>query len=220
MGLLMLEIEVSKALFLGFTVGLTGAVVPGPLLFATIEATLNKGWIAGPQVVMGHIFVELVFCVFIFLGAASFLGNGTVSAISLIGGLVLIILGLLTIKDAKAVTSPITYSQNSSGSKLKSSPILLGAVSSVSNPYLWIWWLTASSAIVLREYKLGIIVAMAYILGHWTADISWFTTVSGALSRGNALFSQKKHRYILYPCGAFFIVFGMYFLFNYNNAIL
>lgn len=38
----MLEIEISKALFLGFTVGLTGAVVPGPLLFATIEATLKK----------------------------------------------------------------------------------------------------------------------------------------------------------------------------------
>lgn len=216
----MLEIEISKALLLGFTVGLTGAVVPGPLLFATIEATLKKGWIAGPQVVMGHMLVEIVFCVFIFLGAASLLSSVTVSVISLVGGLVLIVLGLLTIKDARTATSSIRVSQNSSGLKLKSSPILLGIISSVSNPYLWIWWLTASSTIVLREYKLGIIVAMAYILGHWAADFSWFTTVSGSLSRGKTLFSQKRHRYILYPCGVFLTVLGLYFLLNYNSSIL
>jgi threonine/homoserine/homoserine lactone efflux protein len=216
----MLEIEISKALLLGFTVGLTGAVVPGPLLFATMEATLKKGWIAGPQVVMGHMLVEIVFCVFIFLGADSFLSSATVSVINLVGGFVLIVLGLLTIKDARTTTSSITISQNSSGLKLKSSPILLGVISSVSNPYLWIWWLTASSAIVLREYKLGIIVAMAYILGHWTADISWFTTISGSLCHGKALFSQKRHEYILYPCGVFMTVFGLYFLLNYNSSIL
>lgn len=214
----MLEIEISKAFLLGFTVGLTGAIVPGPLLFATVEATLKKGWIAGPQVVMGHMLVEIVFCVFIFLGAASFLSNDTVSTISLIGGLALIVLGLLTIKDARA-TASITVSQNLSGLKLKSSPILLGVVSSVSNPYLWIWWLTASSAIVLREYESGIIVAITYILGHWTADIGWFTTVSGSFSHGNSLFSQKKHRYVLYPCGIFLTVFGLYFLLNYNSSI-
>ena len=44
----MLAIEILKALLIGFTVGLTGALVPGPMLFATIEASLKKGWIAGP----------------------------------------------------------------------------------------------------------------------------------------------------------------------------
>lgn len=210
----MLEIETSKALVLGFTVGLTGALVPGPLLFATIKATIKKGWIAGPQVVIGHMLVELVFCIFVFLGAFSFFSGGIISAISLIGGLVLVVLGLLTIKDARTTTSSITIPQSSSGLNLKFSPITLGIVSSVSNPYLWIWWLTANSAILFREYNLGIIVAIAYVLGHWIADISWFTAISGSFSHGKNLLSQKGHRYILYPCGTFLIFFGMYFLLN------
>ena len=62
------------------------------------------------------------------------------------------------------------------------------------------------------------IISVAYILGHWTADISWFTAVSGSVSRGKVLLSQKTHRYILYACGIFLIVFGFYFMLNYNNS--
>lgn len=168
---------------------------------------------------MGHMLVEIIFCFLIFLGAASFLDSGTISTISLAGGFALIVLGLLTMKDARNVNSSITVSQNSYDLKLKSSPILLGVFSSISNPYLWIWWLTASSAIVLREYKTGIIVALSYILGHWAADISWFTTVSGSFSCGETLFSQKRHKYILYSCGIFLVVFGLCFLLNFDNSI-
>ena len=214
----MLAIEILKALLIGFTVGLTGALVPGPMLFATIEASLKKGWIAGPEFVLGHILVELVLCVFILFGVTSFFGDGTISVISLIGGLALVVFGLLTVKDARNTVSSSNVTQDSSNSKLKSSPAIIGMVTSVSNPYFWIWWLTAGSALLLREYELGSIISVAYILGHWTADISWFTAVSGSVSRGKVLLSHKAHRYILYACGIFLVVFGFYFMLNYNNS--
>ena len=194
----MLAIEILKALLIGFTVGLTGALVPGPMLFATIEASLKKGWIAGPEVVLGHMLAELVLCVFIFLGAASFFGDGIISTISLIGGLALVVFGFLTLKEARNDASSLKISQNPTGLRLKHNLALIGLVTSVSNPYFWIWWLTAGSALVIREYEPGIIMAVAYVLGHWTADLSWFTAVSGSFSRGNALFSQKTHKYVLW----------------------
>lgn len=48
-------LEILKMLGIGFSVGLTGALVPGPMLFATIETSLKKGWTSGPLVVSGHI---------------------------------------------------------------------------------------------------------------------------------------------------------------------
>jgi len=214
----MLAIEISKALLLGFTVGLTGALVPGPMLFATIEASLKKGWTAGPEVVLGHMLVELVLCVLIFFGAASLVGSSTISIISLLGGLSLVIFGLLTIKDAKTASSA-GISSDTSSLKLISSPKVAGLITSVSSPYFWIWWLTAGSALVLRGYEVGILVAVAYVLGHWMADLSWFTAVSGSFSRGKTLFSGRTHEMILYACGVFLVIFGLYFMLNYNNPI-
>jgi threonine/homoserine/homoserine lactone efflux protein len=215
----MLTIEILKALLLGFSIGLTGALVPGPMLFATIETSLKKGWFTGPKVVFGHIIVEVVIYLMILFGAASLVDSSVISAIFLIGGLSLLVFGLLTIKDARATASSAQVYQGSPGSKLTSNPILIGVVTSVSNPYFWIWWLTAGSALILKEYELGVIFAIAYMLGHWTADLSWFTIVSGSFSRGKNLLSQKVHRYILYTCGIFLAIFGFYFMLNYNNSI-
>lgn len=212
-------IEILKALLLGFSVGLTGALVPGPMLFATIEISLKKGWLAGPQVVLGHMIVEVVLYIMILFGAASLVGSDIISSIFLIGGLSLLIFGLLTLKDTRAAASSAQISKDCSDLRLTSSPILIGLVTSVSNPYFWIWWLTAGGALVLKEYKLGITFAVAYMLGHWTADLSWFTLVSGSFSRGKALLSQKMHRYILYICGIFLVIFGFYFMLNYNNSV-
>jgi threonine/homoserine/homoserine lactone efflux protein len=188
------------------------------MLFATIELSLKKGWLAGPKVVLGHMLVELFLFILILFGFTSFVGSGAVSALSIIGGLALSVFGLLTVKDAKEAASA-GISPEKSDMKLTSNPVVLGLITSVSNPYFWIWWLTAGSALVLREYELGFFISIAYVLGHWTADLSWFTAVSGSFSRGKTLLSQETHRYILYACGTFLIIFGLYFTLNYNIPV-
>lgn len=213
----MLAIDILRALLLGFTIGLTGALVPGPMLFATIELSLKRGWLAGPEIFLGHMLVELMLFILILFGFASFVSSSALSSISVIGGLVLAVFGLLTVKDAKNAASA-GISQEALDLKLASNPIALGLITSVSNPYFWIWWLTAGSALVLKEYELGLIFSLAYILGHWAADLGWFTAISRSFSRGKVLFSQKTHRLILYACGIFLIFFGVYFMLNYNST--
>ena len=85
--------------------------------------------------------------------------------------------------------------------------------------YFWIWWLTAGSALVLQEFQLGIVIAVAYVIGHWLADLGWFTAVSASFSRGKTLLSQSAHEKILYACGIFLVIFGLYFMLNYNNPV-
>ena len=193
-------------LLVGFAVGLSGALVPGPMLFATIDSSLKKGWIAGPKVVFGHAILELVIAVLIVLGLTSFIGNSVISGISIVGGFVLIVFGAITIKGASGASDAL----HSDGA-IVSSPIAAGMLTSASNPYFWIWWLAAGSALVMRGLEISLIAVAFFVIGHWIADLGWYSAVSTSFSRGKSLMSSKTYERILVSCGLFLMVFGAWF---------
>ncbi len=209
-------IELIQALILGFTVGISAALIPGPMMFATIGISMKKGWRTGPSVFLGHALVESAIFLLILAGAASFLGESIMSYISIIGGLIMILFGIVLIKSAKKV-SAMDISASSNEKELTAGPVSAGVITSALNPTLIIWWLTAGSAIILQEYLLGIFAVLAFILGHWMADLGILVAVSSSFSRGKELFSPRTHEKILYFCGLFMAVFGLWFLTNYNN---
>ena len=61
---------VAMTFFIGLTVGLTGAMAPGPTLLATVNSTLKDGWLAGPKVAAGHALIEMVIFLLIVKGLA------------------------------------------------------------------------------------------------------------------------------------------------------
>ncbi|QLC49515.1 LysE family transporter [Methanolobus zinderi] len=199
-------LELFEMLAIGFAVGMTGALVPGPMLFATIDTSLKKGWRAGPELVLGHAALELVICILILYGITA-VSDNTILAISIIGGATLIIFGLLTIRGAKKASDPINEHTGTS-----TSPILAGIVTSASNPYFWIWWLAAGSALVLRGLEISMFAAAMFVIGHWTADLGYFTFVSASFSRGKKLMSPKLYERVLMSCGLFLVLFGSWFI--------
>ena len=193
-------------LIVGFAVGLSGALMPGPMLFATIDSSLKKGWIAGPEVVFGHALLELVIAILIVLGLTSFIGSEAISVISVVGGFVLIVFGAITIKGASDASSAL----HADGG-IVSSPVVAGMLTSASNPYFWIWWLAAGSALVMRGLEISLLAAAFFVIGHWMADLGWYSLVSTSFSRGKSLMSSKTYERILVSCGVFLIVFGAWF---------
>ena len=198
--------EIFDMLLVGFAVGLSGALMPGPMLFATIDSSLKKGWIAGPEVVFGHALLELVIAVLIVLGLTSFIGSEAISIISVVGGFVLIIFGAMTIKGASDASNAL----HSDGA-IVSSPVMAGILTSASNPYFWIWWLAAGSALVMRGLEIGLVAVAFFVVGHWMADLGWYSLISTSFSRGKSLMSSKTYERILASCGVFLIVFGAWF---------
>jgi threonine/homoserine/homoserine lactone efflux protein len=191
---------------LGFVIGLTGALAPGPTLIATINSSLAGGWSMGPRVTLGHACVELLMVIIIIAGL-----SGAVSAysaiIAAVGGLALIVFGILTIIEARVVS--LSFSETPSASPR---PFLAGIITSISNPYFWIWWFTVGSALLIGAYQGGLILAVAFILGHWGADLAWLTLVSASIHRGRFVLDETYYRWILGLCGFFLIVFGLYYL--------
>lgn len=196
--------ELIEMLTIGFAVGLSGALVPGPMLFATIDSSMRTGWTSGPKVVLGHALLELMICVLIVLGMPSIIGEREISVISLIGGAVLVLFGTMTIKDARRTV----LSQGGEAGCLSSNPVAAGFITSVSNPYFWVWWFAAGSALVLKGLEISLLAACLFVLGHWIADLSWFSIVSASFSKGKELISSKAYEIVLLSCGVFLIFFG------------
>ncbi len=198
--------EIFEMLALGFLIGLTGALAPGPTLVATINASLKGGWSMGPRVTLGHIAVELLMVLLIIGGFALVIGNYT-WLVGGIGGTALIVFGILTLREARTARLPLTGSTAETAR-----PFLAGIITSISNPYFWIWWFTVGSALLIGAYSGGVLPVIAFITGHWMADLGWFTLVSASVHRGRFAINEHLYRAILTACGLFLMVFGVYYL--------
>lgn len=193
-----------ELLVFGFAIGLTGAVVPGPMLFATIETSLRRGWTAGPLIVFGHAMIEILICAMIFIGFS--IANVIVfQAVALAGGGALIIFGMMTIGSSRNATFDVK--ENITGN-----PIVAGALTSVSNPYFLIWWLTIGNGLVMDGLKIGFAAAVLFIAGHWIADLAWYVFVSISSSRGRRAMSDRAYGRVLTACGVFLVCFGAYYV--------
>lgn len=193
-------------LLLGFLVGLTGALAPGPTLLATINASIKEGWTAGPRVTLGHIAVETLMMLLMMAGISVVIGEYTL-LIAVIGGIALVVFGLMTLKEARNAEIDLAGDRAAT-----TRPFLAGVITSISNPYFWIWWFTVGSALLIGAYTGGFVPAFAFILGHWSADLGWFTLVSVSVHRGRFIMGEKTYRIILGMCGIFLILFGAYYL--------
>ena len=65
---------------------------------------------------------------------------------------------------------------------------------------------------VIAGLEGGLALAGAFMVGHWTADIAWYTFVSTGVSKGKTLFSDTVYQKIMGLCGIFLIIFGAYYL--------
>lgn len=207
----------AQAFILGFTIGISAALVPGPMMLATVSISFRKGWKTGLYVFGGHSIVETAIVLLIIMGAASFIVDDMLPGIAIIGGLAMTLFGLMIIRKAKDIlTMDIAASTNKLD--IAGGPFSAGIFTSALNPTFLFWWLTAGSAIIMQEYLAGVLAVLAFIIGHWLADLGFLVTVSSTFSRGKQLLSRRTHQRLLYICGSFLTLIGFFFIVSHNNV--
>ena len=138
-----------------FGVGLSGALVPGPMLTVTISDSVKKGFKAGPLVILGHFITEFVIMIAILAGLGYIIGSqSAVFIIGTVGGLVLIFMGYNISKQDK----PISEIKNDDYKSQKYGSVMGGIITSLSNPFFYIWWATVGCAFMFKG--LDILVTM------------------------------------------------------------
>lgn len=208
-------IEIVLFALTSFGVGLSGALVPGPMFTVTVSDSVKKGFIAGPMVVLGHVLTEILMIIVILSGLGQILGSQTAAfIIGIFGGTVLIFMGYTTSRS-NTTLSNIKTDENEIP---KYGSFLKGVITSISNPYFFIWWGTIGLAFMFKGLALaGIIGLLAFSIGHWLADLSWFSIISFASSRGSKFMNDKTYKAVMVICGAFLVLLGIYFIFSQIN---
>ncbi len=194
------------AIFLtAFLVGLSGALMPGPLLVVNLHQTGRRGWSAAPLVTLGHGLAEFLFLVALLFGLGRWLAEPWITRlVASLGGSVLVLMSLSMVKEAKVASLSKVKAHASSGL----GPITAGLVTSFSNPYWFVWWSTVGATYVALARPLGHAGILAFFAGHLLSDLSWFLLVSFTFVSGRRLLSDRLYRYILTALAGFLAVLG------------
>ncbi len=220
-----------------FLIGLSGAMMPGPVTTMTINETLKymkrgRGWFVGTCIASGHAILEISLMFALWFGASLFFKIPVVMlVISLVGGIALVVFGIVGLKATRKSAvemivlldkSPDAASNSTNGKYAKLHPLLrplaLGFALSAASPGWWGWWATIGlgatqlSSTLSLEVFADIFVFITFYLGHVLTDYVWFTFLSGAVSLGKKRINIKAYTVILIATNLFLVVFGIWFV--------
>ena len=203
---------------LSFLVALTGALSPGPLLTFTIYKSIKQkiGYLAGIYIILGHATIELALILALLAGASFFFQNIIfLTVIGILGGILLLIYGILVIREVYSSEVDIKFVENQHKG-FKGNSFLGGIVVSMSNPYWEFWWAVIGLGFLI-SYNISFanpVGLILFFLGHELGDAIWYLPVSTIAYFGGKSLNPKIFKYILIACGVFMIVFGIYLAIN------
>jgi len=209
--------EITALFTTAFMVGLSGAMMPGPLLTVTIAESVKRGFIAGPLIVLGHAVLELALVLALIAGLSVLLSSASAaSIIALLGGIVLLYLGFTMSRDALTGKLSLGNLNEEMSSQTKSGmhPILAGIVISVSNPFWIIWWATVGLTYLTMSMESGNIGLVSFFSGHILADLLWYSLIAAVVAGGRKFISPNVYKYIIVVCGVFLAGLGVYFVYT------
>ena len=190
-----------------FVIALSGALMPGPLLTATISESSRRGFVAGPLLIAGHAILELALVAALLLGLAPFFQLPAVFVASALAGAV-----ILLVMAAGMFRSLPTLSLSFAGEQKKmNSPVLGGILLSVSNPYWIIWWATIGIGYIVYSRQFGLWGVAFFFAGHITADLAWYSFIAAAVAKGRHLLTDRLYRGLIGLCAVFLTGFAGYF---------
>ncbi len=202
-----------------FIIGLSGALMPGPLLAVAVRDSARRGFSAAPLLILGHSILEAAMVALLLLGLAEWLkGQAAMAVISLAGGATLLWMAVGMAREARTLTAPGAglsagdgIEQGHAGAKGPARSVVDGIVVSLSNPYWTIWWATIGLGCLVISRPLGAAGITAFFAGHILSDFAWYTFVGAAVSMGRSRLSDRIYRGIVGCCAVFLVFFGLYF---------
>lgn len=201
-----------------WVIGFSGAAMPGPVTALIVTETAKRGFIAGPLITIGHVLLELGMVAALFLGLRDALNqNWVAGGIGIIGGLVLLWLGFEIVQSAWRGKVSLNLAAPTQDANASRHPIVGGIVTTVFNPYWFVWWLTVGAAYLVTFRAFGWIGIIAFYFGHTLADWVWNNFIAFAVSSGRRGLSDRAYRGVLIACGIFMMGMSVYFIVSGAN---
>lgn len=183
---------------MAFVTALSGALMPGPVLFVTLRHSAAGGRWAGPLVVVGHALVELPLMVAIALGLSEHLQkNVFLGTVGLAGGVVLLMMSAGMLRGLHTLHLPGPEEAGHGRGPGAMAVVFAGAATSVSNPYFFLWWATIGMGLLARAAPFALLGYAVFYVAHILADLAWYAAVGESVHRGRRLLSDRGYRWLV-----------------------
>jgi threonine/homoserine/homoserine lactone efflux protein len=190
-----------------FVIALSGALMPGPLLTATISESSRRGFIMGPLLIGGHAILELALVIALLMGLAPFFQQPVVFVATALAGSAI----LFWMAFGMFRTLPSLRLSWEGDQKRLNHPVISGILMSIANPYWIIWWATIGLGYILYSWQFGLWGVAFFFAGHILADLVWYSLVAAAVAGGKHFLTDRLYRGLIAACAVFLVVFAGYF---------
>ncbi len=161
---------------IGFFAGLALAIPVGPMAIMLINATLEKGWRHGVAGASAMASVDFLYALVVFLlgqAVSSFFSTWG-QLLSILGALILLVLGLNTlIKNLKLLRNSAADVSSAKSGSTPAKTYLLFAGATILNPPTALYFLGIAPSVAQIEYQNFLIGALVFALGVFVGSVIW-----------------------------------------------
>ena len=196
-------------IFTAMGVGISGAVVPGPVTAVVAEQTIKRGFVAAPLVVLGHGILEVSVVILLSTGWGHLVtGEGTTGVIGIIGG------EFWPGWEGNDAQRPQCFPEYTERRHccFKTGPVVAGMITTLANPYWFLWWATIGASYVAFSLEYGAKGVLLFFSGHILSDLIWLSLLAFALVSGKKFIGDRVYRGIIFLLGLFLVGLAAYFI--------
>ena len=191
-------------LLLGLTLGLSAGITPGPLLTLVITASLRRGLAGGLLVALAP-FVSDAPIIALSLLLLDRLPPWAMTAVTVVGGLVVIALGVDALRAAHRAELP---GQADAG-EAAGNELWKGTLVNLLNPHPYIFWATVGGPTLLAGWQERPAYGAAFLGGFYVLLVGSEVVIAWLVARRSQALSPRGYRIVLTILGVAMVVLGV-----------
>ena len=191
---------------LGMSLGFSAGTSPGPLLALVIAASLRNRLGGGLRVALAPLITDVPIIIMALL-LLNRVPAGILRWIGVAGGLVVIGMGITTLRSAKTALLPDARGGGDAGHEL-----WRGALVNALNPHPYLFWATVGGPTLIKAWQTSPWHALAFLASFYLMLVGSKMGVAWLVSRQAGGLPLTWYRRILGGCGVLMLVLGAWFI--------
>ena len=198
-------------LFIGLLLGLSAGISPGPLLTLVIAETLRYGLGAGIRVAITPFITDLPI-ILLTLIILSRLANyeWLLGVISLVGGIVLLIMGFDCLMARGVVTA---------GEAARSNSLIKGILANLLNPHPYLFWFSVGAPLMTQALGQNAAALIGFIVGFYLFLVGSKVILAVMVARSAAFLSGRIYLYVMRFLGAMLGLLAVFLFYDGLNLL-
>ena len=196
--------NVFSFLALTASIGITGALQPGPLLALIISQSIRYGVKEGIKVAFAPLIIDIpIIIIVLFILSKIAQSNTVVGIISLLGSAYLAYLAYNSLK----IKTVKIFSEKVAPQSLKK-----GVITNFLNPAVYIFWSTLGVAMIQRAMQISPVMPFIYLIVSYSVFIGGNITIAFLVGKSRDFLQSKMYIWIIKIMGGVLGIFSVMFL--------